>query len=413
MANFDNIIDRRNTGSMKWDECPAPDVLPLWVADMDFPTAPCVQEAVMRRATHGCYGYTMVPDAYYEAIIDWFATRHGWNIGRNEILYTIGVVPAIAATLKAVCQTGDNVVLLTPVYNIFFNLVRNAGCQTVEVPLLFTADDRRTLHYAIDWEALADALALEKTTVLLLCNPHNPVGRIWTADELSRIARLCAAHGVTLVADEIHNELAAPHLTYTPLGRVMADGMASADTPRYVICASPSKSFNTAGLQNAFLVVADADLRRRIDRAINLNEVCDVNPFGIEATIAAYTEGGEWLDELRRYLWDNYLFVRDELLRGFPDIAVADLQATYLMWVDCRAICERKGVDDKALADELLENGKVWLCAGSDYGKAGAGFLRINLACPRATLREAVLRLTQTLSPALSHNGEGAVDTIV
>ncbi|MBP5716563.1 MAG: aminotransferase class I/II-fold pyridoxal phosphate-dependent enzyme, partial [Bacteroidales bacterium] len=210
----------------------------------------------------------------------------------------------------------------------------------------------------------------------------------------------------------IHNELTAPDRLYTPFARVVADDEALAKSLKYVVCASPSKSFNTAGLQNAFLVVADADLRRRVDRAINLNEVCDVNPFGIEATIAAYTEGGEWLDELRRYLWQNYAFARKTLADALPDIAIADLQATYLMWVDCRAVCERMGLDDKALANLLIEKGRVWLCAGSDYGKAGAGFLRINLACPRATLSEALLRVEQTLSPALPLNGEGALDTI-
>ena len=291
MFNFDLPIDRRHTNSVKWDECSNPDVLPLWVADMDFATAPCVQEAIVRRATHGCYGYTLVPDAYQDAICDWFATRHQWNIDRRHILYTIGVIPAIAAVLKAQCQVGDNVVILTPVYNMFFNLIRNAGCQTLEVPVVGELDKEENLwRYDIDWEGLEVALAQEKTTVLLFCNPHNPIGRIWKEEELLRVAQLCARHHVTLISDEIHNEITAPNRLYNPLGRMVADALekeGELSELRYVVCLSPSKSFNIAGLQNAFLVCPDDDLRRRIDRAINLNETCDVNPFGVEAVIAA------------------------------------------------------------------------------------------------------------------------------
>ena len=197
---------------MKWDE-ESKDVLPLWVADMDFATAPCIQNAIMQRAMHPCYGYTLVPDEYYQAIIGWFWSRHQWHIRREEILYTIGVIPAIAAILKAHVQQGDNVVILTPVYNCFYNLIRNAGCQAIDVPLLSEAEGS-TLNLSIDWDALEAALALEKTTVLLLSNPHNPVGRIWTADELGRFGKLCSKHNVLLISDEIHNELTRPGLLY-------------------------------------------------------------------------------------------------------------------------------------------------------------------------------------------------------
>lgn len=384
--NFDQIIDRRHTNSVKWDEISHPDILPLWVADMDFATAPCVQEAIVRRAAHPCYGYTIVPEAYYHAIVDWFATRHQWNIHREEILYTIGVIPAIASCLKAVCQTGDNVVVLTPVYNCFFNLIRNAGCQTIEVPLT-RADEGQVMHFSIDWEALEAALAQEKTTVLIFCNPHNPAGRLWSADEMRHVGDLCQKHGVTIISDEIHNELTPPGTLYTPWGTIGEEYQHQA-----IICLSPSKSFNIAGLQNAMIVCRNADMRRRIDRAINLNEVCDINPFGVEAVIAAYSEGGEWLDELRAYLHANYLYASQRLREELPDVKYADLQGTYLMWVDCTSLCKRLGVDGDELFRRLLIDAKVWFCNGPIYGEAGRNHLRINLACPRATLEEALNR---------------------
>lgn len=400
--NFDQIVDRHNTNCVKWDEIKHPDMLPLWVADMDFATAPCVQEAVVRRATHGCYGYTLVPDSYYEAIQEWYAVRHQWNIPTGSILYTIGVIPAIAAILKAVCQTGDNVVMLTPVYNCFYNLIRNAGCQLVSVPLVGNANpnllrpkDARTegsnldlLTYSIDWEALEEALSMEKSTVLLLSNPHNPTGRIWTEEELHRMGELCQRHHITLISDEIHNELSLPDRMYVPFGRIVD---AELENLSWAMCGSPSKSFNIAGLQNAYIVCPDSELRRRVDRAINLNETCDVNPFGVVALEAAYREGAEWLDSLRSYICGNYRYAL-ERLSVVPELKVADLQATYLIWVDCRTICNRLGISSVELANRLRVDAHVWFCAGSIYGTEGEGFLRVNLACPRATLEEALTR---------------------
>ena len=393
LFDFDNLPNRRGTNCVKWDEA-GEGMLPLWVADMDFAVAPAIQQAIMKRAMHPCFGYTLAPDAYYEAIQQWFACRHGWHIEREEILYTIGVVPAIAAILKAVCQVGDNVVMLTPIYNCFFSNVRNAGCQTVSVPLLMNNEELimnngrldelqdASLSFSIDWEGLETALAHEKTTVLLLCNPHNPVGRIWSMEELQRIARLCQKHHVMVISDEIHNELTAPGTLYTPWGTIGEEYQAMA-----AICTSPSKSFNIAGLQNANIIVRDAELRRKIDRAINLNETCDVNPFGIEAVIAAYSEGAEWLDALREYIWQNYAFACDYLRRELPQLAIADLQATYLMWVDCRSL----GIEH--LAKRLKDEANVWFADGEIYGVEGRGFLRINLATSRAVLAEALERL--------------------
>ncbi len=384
LFNFDQPIERRNTRSVKWDE-ESSEVLPLWVADMDFATAPCIQQAIVKRAMHPCFGYTLVPDEYYQSIIRWFWSRHQWHIRREEILYTIGVIPAIAAILKAHTQLGDNVVILSPVYNCFYNLVRNAGCQAVDVPLLSEAE-AMTLHFSIDWEALETALSLEKTTVLLLSNPHNPVGRIWSAEELERLGAMASKHGVLVISDEIHNELTCPGRLYVPAAPVFE---ASANKPLYAVCTSPSKSFNTAGLQNANIMIPDAELRRRVDRAINLNETCDVNPFGVEATIAAYDEGLPWLDELCKYIWSNYAFALEFFAKELPQLKVADLQATYLMWVDYRSCTS---MPSQELSRRLIDAAKVWFAAGSAYGAAGEGFLRINLATTRAVLTEALKR---------------------
>ena len=395
LFNFDQPIERRGTRSVKWDE-ESQDVLPLWVADMDFATAPCIQNAITQRAMHPCYGYTLVPDEYYEAIIGWFWSRHQWHIRREEILYTIGVIPAIAAILKAHVQPGDNVVILTPVYNCFYNLIRNAGCQALEVPLLSEADastgisaEGSTLHFTIDWKAIEAALALEKSTVLLLSNPHNPVGRIWTADELGRLGKLCSTHDVLLISDEIHNELTRPGTLYVPAAPVLEE---MSVRPLYAVCTSPSKSFNTAGLQNANIIVPDAELRRRVDRAINLNETCDVNPFGVEATIAAYNEGLPWLESLCTYIWGNYAWAKQFLARELPLLKVADLQATYLMWVDYR---DYMSMPSQQLSRRLIDEAKVWFAAGSIYGAAGEGFLRINLATTRETVTEALTRFAE------------------
>lgn len=394
--DFDIIPNRRGTNCVKWDEA-AEGMLPLWVADMDFAVAPCVQEAIMKRAMHPCFGYTLVPDAYYESIQRWFSVRHDWHIEREEILYTIGVVPAIAAILKAVCQVGDNVAILTPIYNCFYSNIRNAGCQALSVPLIVKSDKLKaeTSHpdegeeslfsYSIDWEALEAALAHEKTTVLLLCNPHNPVGRIWTKEELQRVAQLCQKYHVTVISDEIHNELTRPGTSYCPWGTIGDEYQSMA-----AICTSPSKSFNIAGLQNANIMVRDAELRRKIDRAINLNETCDVNPFGVVASMAAYDEGADWLDALRDYIWKNYDFACDYLYKELPQLGIADMQATYLMWVDCRSL-------QAGLAQRLINEANVWFAEGENYGVEGRGFLRINLATSRAVLAEALKRFVSNV----------------
>ena len=282
--NFDEIIERRGTNSYKWDLVKEDGVIPMWVADMDFQTAPCIIEALQKRVAHGIFGYTLVPDSYYEAIISWFARRHQWNIEKDWILYTSGVVPAISCCLKAICMPGEKVLVQTPVYNCFFSCITNSGCEVVENELKRVGN----CTYEIDFEDFERKCADEKTTAFILCNPHNPAGRVWKKEELERMNDICLKHGVKVIADEIHCELIMPGYQYTPFASI-----SEACRENSVVLNSPSKSFNIAGLQIANIICPDAALRRRINRAININEVCDVNPFGVIALQAAYNEGEE------------------------------------------------------------------------------------------------------------------------
>lgn len=376
---FDAATERRNTGSVKWDT-EEPDILPMWVADMDFRTAPCIIEALRRRVDHGIFGYTHIPDEYYDAVIRWFSRRHGLDTLRREhILHTPGVVPAISATIKGLCAPGDGVIIQAPVYNCFFSSISNNGCRIVENPLIYS-----DATYSIDFDGLEKAAADPGNKLLLLCNPQNPGGRVWSRDELMRIAEICCRHGVTVVSDEIHCELTFDGIEYTPFGSLSPEIYAKS-----VTLSSPSKAFNTAGLQMANIFAPDEAMRSAIDRAININEVCDANPFGVAGVIAAYNEGEEWLEELKKYLRDNYLCLRNFFESELPGLTVTKLEGTYLVWVDCRAT----GKSSAEIKETLYEKGRVRVQEGSIYGKAGEGFIRINIACPRPMLFDGLCRI--------------------
>lgn len=372
--DFDEIIPRRGTNSYKWDSEADPDVLPLWVADMDFRTAPAVTEALTARASQGIFGYTRVPDSYYTAVSDWFASRHGWTIDASSVIYTSGVVPAISAIIKALTSPGDKVLVQTPVYNCFFSSIRNNGCLIDESPLIYSG-----LTYTMDFGDLERRASNPAVKMLLLCNPHNPAGRVWTRDELVRVRDICRRHNVRVVSDEIHCELTMPGFVYTPYATV---------DPGAIVCVSPSKAFNLAGLQIANIVCPDADTRRLIDRAINDNEVCDVNPFGVIATEAAYRHGADWLAQLIGYIWENYRFMQDFCRDALPALPLTRLEGTYLVWMDCRAL----PFTSDELERRLLTEARLWLNAGTMYGAAGQGFMRWNIACPRAVLAEGLNR---------------------
>ena len=388
--NFDEITNRRGTGCVKWDEIPSSlhpspvtlhDMIPLWVADMDFKAAPAILEAIRQRAEHGVFGYTLVEEPYYEAIISWFQRRHQWTIRREEILYTTGVVPAMSVAIKALTMPGEKVLILSPDYNCFFSSIRNNGCEVLESVLRFT----RNNHFEVDWQDFEAKCADEKTTVFLLCNPHNPTSRVWTKEELTRMNDICLRYHVKVVSDEIHCELIMPGHKFQPFAAV-----SEACRQNSVILNSPSKSFNIAGLQIANIICPRPEWRRRIDRAININEVCDVNPFGPVAVKAAYNESEDWLKELNQYLWGNYQALCTFASEHLPQWKVRPLEGTYLPWVDITAT----GMTSQEYADYLMQENHVWVNPGTMYGpQSGEGYIRLNIACPRSQLMEALERI--------------------
>lgn len=382
--NFDEIVNRRGTNCVKWDEEREDGIIPLWVADMDFPAAPAIRQAVEKRVQHGIFGYAMVGESYYDAIINWFQRRHHWTIQRNSIIYTTGVIPAISATIHALAMPGEKVLIQTPVYNCFFSCIRNQGTQVLENPL-----KREGNTFVVDWEDFEAKCADEKTTLFLLCNPHNPAGRVWTKEELARMNEICMRHDVKVISDEIHCELIMPDYTFTPFATVNEDCKRNS-----VIFNSPTKNFNIAGLQIANIICANREWYRRINRAINIFEVCDVNPFGPIALEAAYNDSEDWIDELMPYLAENYAFLCKTFEKELPDYDVMKLEGTYLVWVDIR----KSGLSADALTEKLLHEGKVQVNSGVMYGETdGEGYIRINIACPKATLEEGIKRIVKTL----------------
>lgn len=382
--DFDEIVNRRGTNSVKWDEAKEEGVIPMWVADMDFKAAPCILEALKKRVDHGVFGYTIVPDSYYESIISWFERRHQWHIERDWIIYTSGVVPAISAIIKALTEPGDKVLVQTPVYNCFFSSIRNNGCTIAENALV-----RKGNSYEIDFDDFERQAADEKTKVFLLCNPHNPAGRVWTQEELSRMNDICLRHNVKVIADEIHCELVMPGHVFTPFAAV-----SKACQDNCITTNSPTKSFNIAGLQIANIITSNAEDRQKIDRAININEVCDVNPFGVIALQAAYNEGEDWIDQLNVYLWENYQALKTFFKDNLPQLEVINLEGTYLVWVNVRAT----GMTGDELTEKLLKEGKVFVNRGTMYGKTtGADYIRINIAMPRSLMLEGLKRMKDVI----------------
>lgn len=382
--NFDELVNRRGTNSVKWDEEKEDGIIPLWVADMDFLAAPAIRRAVEERAKHGVFGYAIVGDSYYAAITNWFKRRHNWAIERDWIIYTTGVIPAISATIHALAMPGEKVLIQTPVYNCFYSCIRNQGLRVLESPL-----KREDDTYVVDWDDFEAKCADKKTTLFLLCNPHNPAGRVWTKDELARMNEICMRHDVKVISDEIHCELIMPGYVFTPFATVSADCQRNS-----VVFNSPTKNFNIAGLQIANIICADKEWYRRIDRAINIFEVCDVNPFGPLALEAAYNESEDWINELMPYIADNYALLKDTFAKEVPNYEVLKLEGTYLAWIDIR----KSGLTANALTEKLLREGKVQVNSGVIYSKNdGEGYIRINLACPRATLQEGLKRIVDVL----------------
>lgn len=384
-------LDRRNTNCVKWDTISDPDMLPLWVADMDFETAPAITKAVQERAAHGIYGYARVPHSYFDAVTGWFARRHGWHMESGEIIYTTGVVPAISAIIDAMARVGDDIVTFTPAYNCFFSCIRNKGCRISASELVFSAADNR---FHINFEDLEKRLSEPKASIMLLCNPHNPTGRVWSADELKRISDLCIKHNVFVISDEIHCEFTQPGYSYTPfatLGEKHAQNCA--------ICTSPSKAFNIAGLQAANITIKNPHARLLVDRAINDSEICDLGVFGPVAAEAAYREGDQWLDELNAAIAENYAFLKEYIAKNIPLIRTTTMEGTYLPWLDCSALIgEGKAFSSSDDFCNHLKTYKLWLNPGDMYDCKPSSYIRVNIACSKETLALAMERLDKCIS---------------
>lgn len=370
--NFDEITQRRGSNSYKWDAAADDDVLPMWVADMDFRTSPAITNALAKRVQHGIFGYTKVPQAYFDAVIGWFGRNHNFLIQKEWILFTSGVVPALSAIIKALTSPGDKVLVQTPVYNCFFSSIRNDECEMVSNELIY-----KDGKYTIDFIDLEQKAADPQVKLLLLCNPHNPVGRVWELEELKKIGEICLRNNVVVISDEIHCDLVYPGHTHIPFASISEEFRINS-----VTCTAPSKTFNLAGIQVANIIAADEEMYRKIDKALNINEVCEINAFAVEALIAAYNEGDDWLDELKVYLYDNYLLLSEFFKNYLPHLPVLPLEATYLVWIDCSAL----GIASKEIADKLLLKEKLWINEGTMYGEAGEGFIRINIATQRDRL---------------------------
>lgn len=380
--DFDSVTERRGTNSYKWDTIPEGQI-PMWVADMDFRTAPVIIDALRHRVDHGVFGYTAVPDHYYECLDDWFFRRHSYHVSKESVIYVPGVVPAISAIIKALTKPGEGVIVMTPVYNCFFSSIRNNECRVVGNPLRRIDIDASTFTYSIDFENLEKVASDPENTLLLLCNPHNPAGKAWSVDDLRLVSEICRRYGVAIVSDEIHCDLTMPGYKFNSMACLDHDA---------IICNSPSKAFNTAGLQIANIIANDDEIRAKIDRAVNINEVCDVNPFGVIGLMAAYSGGESWLKALIEYLQDNYIMVKNFFHDNLPQYPVAVLESTYLVWIDITA----SGMDSESLCTKLAEEAGVYLNGGEMYGDRR--FIRLNIATRRSLIREALNKIKAILA---------------
>ncbi|MBD1423475.1 MalY/PatB family protein [Sphingobacterium chuzhouense] len=374
--NFDELIDRTNTGSVKWSK---PDVLPMWVADMDFKTVPEVTQALVNRASHGVFGYSETPISFYDAIRNWWKKRHTLQVENDWIVATPGVMPALAAAVEALTSEGDKIIVQPPVYNHFFITVKQSHCEIVENNLLYDNG-----NYQIDFEDLETKAADPAVKLLLFSNPHNPAGRVWTKEELQRLGEICIRHNVIVLSDEIHSDLVYDdfkHVPFASLGEIYAQNS--------LTFSSPSKTFNLAGLQVAYFFTENESFRGMVKEILTKWEMTMLNIFAIDSLIVAYEKGEQWLESLKKYLYENYQYLRDFCQAKLPQLSVIPLQSTYLVWLDCTSL----GMPSSTITDRLLEHEQLWLNPGIKFGQAGDQFLRINIACPRALLEEGLKRL--------------------
>lgn len=380
--DFDKKVVRKNTGCIKWD-LGDESVIPMWVADMDFETPQPVIDAVKKRAEHGIYGYSFLQDSYYEALINWMNKRHGWKVQKEWIAFAPGVVPAVNMLVRALTQPGDKVIIQSPVYYPFYKAVTNNGCQVIENPLIYEKG-----RYFMDFEDLERKIKDDRVKLLILCSPHNPVGRVWTREELTKLGNLCLKYEVLIISDEIHSDLiysGNKHIPFASLSQQFAENS--------IVCTAPSKTFNLAGLQTSNIIIPNRKIRKLYDNVLESNGINEPNVFGIKACEAAYRDGEEWLHELLEYLEDNRDYLINYIESHIPEIKAIKPEGTYLVWLDCSKL----GMKSEKLHEFFMEKAKVWFDEGYIFGCGGENFERVNIACPRATIEEALKRMEMAI----------------
>lgn len=382
MYPFDKMTDRRHTNSYKWEV--GENKLPMWVADMDFETAPEIIEAIQTKVSKGILGYTMIPEAWGTSIQSWWKQRHHLDIDPSWLIFATGVVPILSTAVRQFTNVGDNVLIQTPVYNIFFNSILNNGRNVLENKLNYDG-----LAYSIDFDDLELKLSDPKTSLMILCNPHNPIGKIWDKDTLEKIGSLCLKHHVLVLSDEIHGDITEPNLNYVPFHWV-----SEACAQNSITCSAPTKTFNLAGIHSAYALVINPNLRKRLNRALNTDEVAEPNAIAMEATITAYTQGEAWLNELNQVIQDHRLTVKEYLENHCPQVKLLESHATYLLWIDCQTLIE----DASLLVKFLNEKVDLVVSSGSSYGETGKSFIRLNIACPKDRLMDGLRRLEKGIN---------------
>ena len=377
MYDFDSIIDRRSTDSFKWDV--GENELPMWVADMDFAAAPEIVEAFFERLKHGIFGYCKLNDEWYDAYTEWWKRRHGLEMDRDGLIFASGVVPAILSVVKHLTSPGDRIIMLTPMYNHFYSCISENGRRIEEVELVYNGEG-----YSIDFDKLKAAMKDSDSHLMIFCNPQNPTGTIWSREEIYRIGELCRRYDITVISDEIHCDIITPGKEYVPFASVSENCRDISIT-----CIAPTKAFNLAGLQSAALYVYQEELRKRVSFAVQRDELSMPNTFASAAAVAAFTKGEAWLSELNEYIYENKKAVNEYLNNELSGIKAGKGDATYLMWLDCTAL----DIGSRKLSKMIREKSGLYLMSGSHYGKGGNGFLRMNVACPRALLYDGLDRL--------------------
>lgn len=380
--DFSKMTNRYNTNAYKWEV--ADNELPMWVADMDFQTAPEIIEALHTRVEHGIFGYNTIPDSFFTSIANWWQKRHHIKFETEWMLFCTGVVPAISAIVRKMTTVGENVLIQSPVYNIFYNSILNNGRHVLSSDLIY---DGKT--YSIDFTDLENKLADPQTTLMILCNPHNPIGKIWDKETLAKIGELCYRYNVLVLSDEIHCDLTEPNKTYIPFASVSEQCRDNSIT-----CISPTKAFNLAGLQTSCIVIPNALLRQKVNRGINTDEVAEPNSFACLAAITAFTKGEKWLEALRVYIADNKKIVQTFVTEQIPTLYLVPSEATYLLWFDCSKITDNA----TTLTAFIRAHTGLYITSGSEYGTNGATFIRMNIACPQKRLQDGLERLKQGIA---------------